>query len=282
MKCPLCASESAVVFRAKGFPVRDCGSCRHRFAEVSAGANHIAEIYGDEYFTGGGAGYANYLAEAEMLRGRGRDYARILSKHVEKSGAMLDVGAAAGFVLQGFIDAGWRGRGVEPNPGMANYGREQFGLDIETGDFESFQTTEKFDLISMIQVAAHFQNPRRAFENAARLLNDNGVLLVETWNHKSVTARIFGKSWHEYSPPSVLQWFAPDILGEFLRREFGFEQIARGRPSKKISGAHAKSLLAYRLGEKFAPVLKIIPDKINFPYPAEDLFWAIYRKKSSA
>ena len=258
--------------------MRDCKSCGHRFAEVAAAENHVAEIYGDAYFTGGGAGYADYLAEAEMLRGRGRDYAKILSKHVGKSGALLDVGAAAGFVLQGFIDENWRGRGVEPNAGMAKYGREKLSLDIESGDFETFQTTEKFDLISMIQVAAHFQHPRRAFANAARLLNENGVLLVETWNHKSVTARVFGENWHEYSPPSVLQWFAPGVLAAFLRREFGFEEIARGRPSKKISGAHTKSLLAYRLGNKFAPVLRIIPDKINFPYPAEDLFWAIYRK----
>lgn len=258
--------------------MRDCNRCGHRFAEAQTGDNHVAEIYGDDYFTGGAAGYADYLAEAEMLRGRGRNYAEILKKNGVKSGAMLDVGAAAGFILQGFTEEGWRGRGVEPNAAMAKYGRENLNLNIEAGDFQTFETTKKFDLISMIQVAAHFQNPRRAFENAARLLNENGVLLVETWNYKSVTAQIFGESWHEYSPPSVLQWFAPDVLGAFLRREFGLELIARGRPSKKISGAHAKSLLAYRLGEKFAPILKIIPDKINFPYPAEDLFWAIYRK----
>ena len=130
MNCPLCNAESTIVFRAKGFPVRDCKSCGHRFAEVAAAENHVAEIYGDAYFTGGGAGYADYLAEAEMLRGRGRDYAKILSKYVGKSGAMLDVGAAAGFVLQGFIDENWRGRGVEPNAGMAKYGREKLSLDI--------------------------------------------------------------------------------------------------------------------------------------------------------
>jgi SAM-dependent methyltransferase len=134
----------------------------------------------------------------------------------------------------------------------------------------------------MIQVAAHFHNPRRAFANAFNLLKPDGVLLIETWNYQSLTARAFGRAWHEYSPPSVLQWFSPETLSEFLRREIGFEKIAHGRPSKKISGEHARSLLRYRLGNKFDAILKLIPAKINFPYPAEDLFWAIYRKKKSS
>ncbi len=130
----------------------------------------------------------------------------------------------------------------------------------------------------MIQVVANFHEPRKAFQNAADLLEPNGFLLVETWNRASLTARIFGRNWHEYSPPSVLQWFSREGLSGFLAEEFGFKEIAVGRPSKKISGEHAKSLLKYRLGEKFSPLLKIVPDKINFPYPAEDLFWAIYQK----
>lgn len=281
MLCPLCSSDARIVFEAKGFPVRDCSGCAHRFAEVSTGEDYAEKIYDDAYFNGGGAGYDDYLADGEMLRARGRDYARILAKYTEAAGSMLDVGAAAGFILQGFVDENWRGRGIEPNASMAKYARETFGLNVSCGDLETFQTAVRFDLISMIQVAAHFHSPRKAFSTAADLLKPNGLLLIETWNFKSLTARAFGRNWHEYSPPSVLQWFSPETLREFLRR-FNFEQIARGRPSKKISGAHAKSLLKYRLGEKspFNPLLKIIPDRVNFPYPAEDLFWAIYRKKN--
>lgn len=279
MNCPLCLSSAKTVFEAKGFPVRDCSACAHRFAETNRnGDAHVAQIYADEYFTGGGAGYDDYLAEGEMLRARGRSYAKILTKYTS-AGRMLDVGAAAGFILQGFVDEKWSGRGIEPNESMAKHARARFNLDVARGDFETFQTAEKFDLISMIQVAAHFHAPRKAFANAADLLKPNGLLLVETWNYKSLTARVFGKNWHEYSPPSVLQWFSPQTLTGFLRR-FDFERIAVGRPSKKISGAHAKSLLEYRLGEKsvFNSLVKFIPDRANFPYPAEDLFWAIYRK----
>ncbi len=278
MNCPLCQSVSATVFKAKGFFVRDCVACQHRFAEVSADENHAAQIYDDAYFTGGGAGYADYLAEGEMLRARGANYAKILSRYTE-TGKMLDVGAAAGFILKGFVENGWRGVGLEPNARMARFGGEHLGLEITAGDLESFQTAEKFRLISMIQVVAHFHQPRRAFQNAFDLLEPRGFLLIETWNRASLTARVFGRNWHEYSPPSVLQWFSRRGLNEFLSG-IGLAEIAAGRPPKKISGAHARSLLKYRLGEKLSPLLKIIPDKINFPYPAEDLFWAIYQKKN--
>lgn len=278
MKCPLCLSESKRSFQAKGFWLRDCENCEHRFVETDVCDNHVTKIYDDSYFTGGGAGYSDYLAEGKMLRARGKTYAAIVSKYGE-TGKMLDVGAAAGFVLQGFIDAGWRGCGIEPNERMAKFGSGNLGLNIENGDFETFKSSHEFDLISMIQVAAHFQNPRRAFQTTANLLKPNGFLLVETWNRASLTARIFGKNWHEYSPPSVLHWFSEKGLSAFLGN-FGFERIAVGRPSKKISGEHAKSLLKYRLGEnsKLNSLLKIIPDRVNFPYPAEDLFWALYRK----
>jgi hypothetical protein len=276
MICPLCQSESKFAFEAKGFPICDCVKCGHRFAGIAADENHVTEIYDDSYFSGGGAGYSDYSAEGEMLRKRGQMYAKKLEKITDGKGKVLDVGAAAGFILQGFIDEGWCGSGLEPNGKIAKIGQANFGLDIQKGTLETFETNEKFDLISMIQVVAHFYNPRKSFEKAFDLLDEMGFLLIETWNRDSVSARILGKHWHEYSPPSVLQWFSERNLTEFLQK-IGFKKISSGRPPKKISGAHAKSLLKYRLGDNF--LLKLIPEKINFPYPSEDLFWTIYQKK---
>ena len=106
MLCPLCQQTSAVIFTAHGYGIRDCASCGHRFAGLATSPNHTQQIYDDQYFQGGGAGYPNYLGEARILRDHGRWYAKRLAKHL-KSGTMLDVGAAAGFVLQGFVDCGW-------------------------------------------------------------------------------------------------------------------------------------------------------------------------------
>jgi len=273
MSCPLCNASSELAFIAKGVDVLDCTSCGHRFAALAADEQHVASVYADEYFTGGGAGYTDYAGEGEMLRRRGRDYAAKLARHT-KPGRMLDVGAAAGYILEGFMNEGWSGIGVEPNSAMATLAQER-GIDVRQGSLESFASDERFDLVSMIQVAAHFYDPRTAFDKAFALLNPGGLLLVETWDRGSISARVFGKNWHEYSPPSVLNWWTKDGLTTFLSH-IGFTRVDGGRPSKRISGGHVRSLLKYRLGDNF--LLKLIPEKINFPYPSEDLFWALYKK----
>jgi SAM-dependent methyltransferase len=195
---------------------------------------------------------------------------------------MLDVGAAAGFILKGFQEGGWNGVGIEPNLRMAEYARTQLGLQVRSCSLEQFQSAERYNLISMIQVVPHLYDLRSALQIAAEHTRPGGYWLIETWNRESWTARLLGQNWHEYSPPSVLHWFSPEGL-QRLAAQFGFREIVRGRPEKRISPGHVKSLLSYRLGssalgrlvDKFVAV---IPDRLAIPYPADDLFWALYQK----
>ncbi len=278
MQCPLCSSDSNRIFEVKNYWIRDCNSCSHRFTELAADANHVEKIYDDSYFNGGGAGYTDYLEEAEILRQRGNWYGKLLTKYTNK-GRVLDVGSAAGFILKGMTETGWDGVGIEPNESMAEFGRKNLNLNIQKTSVEKYSTDEKFDLVTMIQVMAHFVEPKQVFSHVSDTLKANGHLLIETWNRKSLSEKIFGTKWHEYSPPSVLQFFSDEGI-EKLAKDQGFERVAIGRPSKWISGSHAKSLISYKFGDKsiVTKLSKIVPDKLSFPYPAEDLFWVLYKK----
>ncbi len=281
MNCPLCLHQSTEVFTAHGYSILDCNHCGHRFADVEIPADHTDKIYSDGYFTGGGAGYPDYLREGRIVRDHGRWYAKKLAGYMQP-GQMLDVGAAAGFILQGFVDNGWQGRGIEPNAAMAQYARESLGMQVQVGALELFATSERCDLVSMIQVVAHFANIRAALGVAAEVTKPLGFWLIETWNKNSIAARAFGKNWHEYSPPSVLHWFSPKTLSA-LATQYGFREIARGRPSKWINGGHAKSLVKYKLsgssaGRIVSRLLNVVPDYVPIPYPADDLFWMLLQK----
>ena len=306
LPCPVCSRPARSLFHKYGHAIHDCGGCGHRFtpaAKPGQSSEHLNEVYGDAYFSGGEAGYPDYLAEAQLLRRHGRRYARKLRPYLAKAGQapgqMLDVGAAAGFILQGFVDEGWSGAGVEPNDSMADYGRSQLRLPIQTGSLETLNLEQLeqlkesgwdgsggsggYDLVSMIQVVAHFYDLQRAFAIAAAATKPGGFWLIETWNRESWTAKLLGPGWHEYSPPSVLHWFSPRDLAQ-LAQQFGFEEVARGRPVKRISGAHAKSLLRYKLAESAwsrwsVGLLELMPDGLEIPYPAEDLFWSLYQKR---
>lgn len=115
----------------------------------------------------------------------------------------------------------------------------------------------------------------------SRATESDGAWLVETWNGASFTARLFGPNWHEWSPPSVRHVFTPQSLDR-LAASYGMSRIASGRPKKTLIASHAKSLLKEKALTSFpARVLALaagpIPNDVTLPYPAEDLFWALYR-----
>lgn len=281
MNCPICDRKTHRLFKKYAYWIRTCESCHHQFCELNPSDTHVEQVYSDDYFQGGGAGYSDYLSEAQVLKSHSRRYSKILARYTQP-GYMLDVGAAAGFILQGFVESGWKGRGIEPNPHMAQYAQTQLGLPVEAGTLELLQTSDRFDLVTMIQVVPHFFDLKQAFQSAADVTKPNGFWLIETWNRESCMARAFGKNWHEYSPPSVLHWFSPTGL-QILAEQFGFREIAKGRPSKWIKASHAKSLLAYKLrgsnfGRQTMKLVNLIPDRLAIPYPSEDLFWMLFQK----
>jgi SAM-dependent methyltransferase len=271
------------VFKKDGHDILDCAACDHRFTSpVHEPAGHVSSVYSDKYFDGGGAGYADYLAQEHLLRNRGMWYAKVLRQHTQP-GRILDVGAAAGFILKGFVDSGWTGSGVEPNDTMASIARSRLGLEVWTGMIENLAGDLSFDAVSMIQVLPHFIDPKHAMSVVAKVLQPGGLLLIETWNCQSWTARILKQNWHEYSPPSVLHWFSPQSVVR-LANQFDLCPIAHGRPAKKILAGHAKSLLRHKFagspgGRLGLRMLDVVPDQWVMPYPAEDLFYMVLKKK---
>lgn len=218
-----------------------------------------------------------------MLIARGEKYAEITGRFM-KPGTLFDVGAAAGFLMKGFKNKGWEVHGIEPNSNMTGYGKKELGLDIINGTLESINNKPEVeaDLILMIQVVAHLYDLDRSMKAVDRIIKKDGYLLVETWNKNSIMAGMLGQNWHEYSPPSTLNFFSKATL-DMLMKNHGFLKIASGRPGKKIHSRHARSLLKHKLENSrslkwISGIEKLLPADKYLPYPSEDLFWALYQK----
>jgi SAM-dependent methyltransferase len=279
--CPVCTETAVFRFRLEPYSVFDCPVCHHRFSPDALRDNHVQSVYSDDYFFGGGDGYDDYLREAKLLRAQGRRYGDLLSEHVAP-GRVLDVGSAAGFLLAGLQDAKWTVTGLEPNAAMATYARDTLGLDTVQGSLEDSPDLPTFDAVCLIQVIGHFYDLGRALSATSRLTRMGGLCLVEYWRRDSLVARLLGRRWHEYSPPSVLHWFTRDSLNTAMRL-YGFTPVDQGAPRKYISGGHARSLLAHKLrqaplGNVLAAPTALIPRDVNFRYPALDLEWHLYRR----
>lgn len=265
-----------------GYHLMECSKCDHRFLEIKDAETHLANVYSDDYFLEGkSAGYPNYLEQKDILVNYGLNYARIVGKHTTP-GSVLDTGCAAGFVLEGFKRSGWTCAGIEPNDTMASYGRNELDLAITTGSFEDFSTDQHFDLITMIQVIGHFYDLDKVMNNVNLLLNEKGLVLVESWNMKSTVARLLGKNWHEYSPPSVVNWFSKETLVQLFNYH-GFKLIDEGFPKKKINFKHAISLFDektpdFKLKKRFFAAIDRLAGRATVPYPPLDLKWYLFRK----
>lgn len=271
------------LFTKNGHKIFECDQCSHRFAEVSNPDDHISRVYSDSYFFEGKVGYPNYLKEEEILIASGKRYAELISKYT-LPGILLDVGCAAGFITKGFEDAGWNCYGIEPNETMASYGRNEMHLNIQTGSLEEFKTNIEFDLVCLIEVLGHFYNLNQALTNIANLVKTGGFVLIESWNMKSLTAKIQGKKWHEYSPPSVLHWFSDSSL-EKIFNEMGFQLLAKGHPKKRIKVNHAIALLdehlpGFVLKKQIFNCTNKLAGKFTLIYPLDDLKWYIFKKQA--
>lgn len=280
--CPVCGGRPAKTFEKRGHIIGVCTDCAHMFVANRLSPNHLEQVYNDTYFTGGGDGYPDYLGEEDLLVAHGRRYGRLLKRYMP-AGRVLDIGAAAGFILKGLTEAGWSGDGVEPNTSMAKVAQEKYGLHVQIGALEDVVVDEQYDAVTMIQVAAHFHDVRRAFEIVARATKSGGWWLIETADKDSLPARLLGQNWHFISPPSVQNWFSRTTLAN-LARQFSMTPVATGRPQKWLNGAHAKSLMSHKiqgsLGTVISPVLRVIPDDLPIPYPSFDLMWILLRKAS--
>ncbi|TAM86019.1 class I SAM-dependent methyltransferase [bacterium] len=282
--CPACCGSSVVARCACGYRYLRCAECGLQFLDEVLGRSQALQLYSDDYFFGGGAGYPNYLCEAGILIDRGRRYAHIAERYAA-AGRMLDVGSAAGFTLRAFADEGWSGMGIEPNRTMAAYAKDVLKVEIVVGSLEEFHTHEMFDLVTMLQVLEHVFDLDAALRSAAEATKPGGLWLIEELDGASPMARLFGSLWHGYSPPSVQRIFSPAALGHLAKRH-GFERVAAGRPMRWVSWAHATSLLSYKASKGWMNALvgiaaRLLPDELTLPYPGWDLQWALYRKVRS-
>lgn len=279
--CTICNHSATSSFVVAGYRLFECAACDFSFIDpTTAAAYSSTTVFDDSYFAGGGAGYADYLAEGPLLQQHGRRYGKLLAKAGARD--VLDVGAAAGFILSGLQEAGCEGAGIEPNASMAAFASQQLGLDVRATTLERYEESRQFDAVAMLQVVDHLEDIRQSFERVTALTRPGGWCLIEFGNRASFTARILGRAWHEYAPPSVQRVFSLRALRRLLGG-YGFTLASWGHPKKYLRADHALSLLRYKstpwIGDKvLAPLAAVVPAGAKLRYLGDDITWALFER----
>ncbi|MBW8003601.1 MAG: class I SAM-dependent methyltransferase [Planctomycetes bacterium] len=180
-------------------------------------------IYDEEYFRG--KVYYDYFREMSVRIKVFKDKLQLIQEYLPRMGRVLDLGCAMGFFLKVMKERNYEVYGVEVSKYAAGYAKNSLNLNVHEGDLQSADFHDEFfDIITMWDVLEHLSNPQETLIEIKRILTGNGVLIIETLNIGSLTARILKKNWPLYFPPYHLFYFSLKALKNVLA-ETGFSVI---------------------------------------------------------
>jgi 2-polyprenyl-3-methyl-5-hydroxy-6-metoxy-1,4-benzoquinol methylase len=111
---------------------------------------------------------------------------------------LLDVGAGTGLLLKEAKSLNIEAIGLEPSKWACEMGTKK-GLKLINGVLPNIELKNKtFDIITLVDVIEHVENPVGLLQLCNQQLKANGILLVNTPDSKSFFALIFGYKWWHY------------------------------------------------------------------------------------
>ncbi len=287
--CPVCRTPAPpLAFVKNGYPMHRCPTCQLVYSARPPQGEKLEALYSAQYFTDGGAGYPDYIADERTHRRQARSYLRKISKLDAKPGSVLDVGCATGFFLDEARKAGWTVSGCELSEYAQRFAERELGLDVVRAGFldpHFVPRPESFDLITMFNVLEHVPDPTGVESKLANLVRPGGHLVIETWDPHSLFARMLGPKWPTYAPPTVLYCFTKRTLTHLFDPERW--TLVSYRPAAKwISIDHGLSLLEYE-ARKRPPLARLLRavrrswlGRIDVPYCLGDLALVVFRRTS--
>jgi 2-polyprenyl-3-methyl-5-hydroxy-6-metoxy-1,4-benzoquinol methylase len=283
--CDICGTPGVPWHTVRGYPLLRCRACDHGWIAQHADDGHLAALYDAPYFQGGADGYPDYVGAEDALRRSARAHLDVLDRRHPQRGRLLDVGCAAGFLLDEARRRGWEPVGLERSAAMVEFAREQLGVPVLHGTCCQHRgRAGEYDAVTMIQVLEHVDSPVGCcLASVAGRLRPGGTLLVETWDAASWTARLAGRRWQQLSPPTVQHWFSERSLRAALAQA-GFDDVAVDRPGKlvdldRVLALAEQKYLPRAVGAVRRATRRLGLEKLAVRYPLDDLVRVVARRR---
>lgn len=221
MNCVICKSNNIRFYLKKnGCFLYKCADCALIF--VSPLPREDGAIYDEKYFCGTDKqfGYIDYDKDKESMKSVFLKYLKIIAGNFERvqGKKLLDIGAATGFFVRLARDFGFDAEGIEISKWAAEEGKKK-GLKIQHGTIDTMQFLENsFDVITLFDVLEHISDPDCFLEKIFFILKQDGVLIINTPDAKTVWARILGKRWQALVPPEHLFLYNKNNIQKLLNK----------------------------------------------------------------
>jgi SAM-dependent methyltransferase len=172
VKCPACggAETSDMFSNPVGFRFARCAVDGTVYMNPAPSLDTLGRLYNDEsYSMHWSVGHSADPA----------DYARVVRAIAPAPGqSLLDVGCATGEFLK-LARERFACFGVEVNAETAAIARSN-GFDVTTGTLADVPGSERFDVVTMLQVIEHLVEPTEPLADVRRLLQPGGIFYLNT------------------------------------------------------------------------------------------------------
>ncbi|MGD0048489.1 MAG: class I SAM-dependent methyltransferase, partial [Bryobacteraceae bacterium] len=143
---------------------------------------------------------------------------------------VLELGSAHGGFVALMRWAGFEATGLDLSPTLVQFGRDTFGVETLLGPVEEQDIPHSsLDMIAAMDVAEHLPDPMGTIEHCLTLLEDDGVLLIQTPRY--VEGRTLDQMTsesdpflHQLKPEQHLFLFSETSIGQLLAR-VGFRKV---------------------------------------------------------
>jgi SAM-dependent methyltransferase len=200
-----------------------CSSCGALTTDPRPSEAELTEAYGDWYRP---HAERRFLFAADAILGHTRGLLAARIDGVAPAGAVLDVGAGDGTLIDALRARGREATGLERN--------------IERADFQDISLTEvdgRFAAIVFWHSLEHLPDPGDAIREAARLLVPGGLVVVAVPNIDSYQADLFGDRWLHLDFPRHLVHLSTGSLVSGLEKEgFAIDRVSFVRSGQILIG----------------------------------------------
>jgi 2-polyprenyl-3-methyl-5-hydroxy-6-metoxy-1,4-benzoquinol methylase len=191
--CPVCHStDNKILYDLRnpsahknvGLPgiVKKCRNCHLIFKSFE---NKIDSLYDDNYAS-------TFFELKEYSGGHVVDFFKKIVKPAAKKSntpTLLDIGSGMGVMLETAKNLGYDATGVELSKSLADDTIKR-GYKVINKNVSEIPTSEKFDMITMMDIIEHLENPLGVMKTLKKLLNERGEVIVYTPNHDSLIVKI--------------------------------------------------------------------------------------------
>ena len=192
--CPLCRHTDQRAYRTVGgVEIVRCPRCSLLFRRILP--DDLQAMYDETYYRHKGkeeaqwAGSGDYIADQERLLKSFDEHLADLERF-KLPGRLLDVGCAAGFLLEAARRRGWSVVGVDISDYAVRYARETFHLDVRIGSVEQLSLPAgSFDAITAFEYIEHVVDPVATLKAVRPWLKPDGLLVLTTPNAGGWQAR---------------------------------------------------------------------------------------------